>query len=142
MLSDIVESLIGAIYLDSNFNQEVVWRVFRNLADPLISLETLGKHPVSELLEFCQKTRRGLQFVKDGWDKHLKVDVLVDGCGRQEVFLRSIGEGGGEVLRIAAVISSFYCSYTDLFLFSALHGTLLFALVGDSRNAFLYAACI
>lgn len=79
MLSDIVESLIGAIYLDSNFNQEVVWRVFRNLADPLISLETLGKHPVSELLEFCQKTRRGLQFVKDGWDKHLKVDVLVDG---------------------------------------------------------------
>ncbi|KQK18369.1 ribonuclease 3-like protein 3 isoform X2 [Brachypodium distachyon] len=142
VLSDIVESLIGAIYLDSNFNQEVVWRVFRNLADPLISLETLGKHPVSELLEFCQKTRRGLQFVKDGWDKHLKVDVLVDGCGRQEVFLRSIGEGGGEVLRIAAVISSFYCSYTDLFLFSALHGTLLFALVGDSRNAFLYAACI
>ncbi|XP_051200166.1 ribonuclease 3-like protein 3 [Lolium perenne] len=79
VLSDIVESLIGAIYLDSNFNQEVVWRVFRNLADPLISLETLGRHPVSELLEFCQKNRRGLKIVKDGWDKNLKVDVLVDG---------------------------------------------------------------
>lgn len=79
VLSDIVESLIGAIYLDSNFNQEEVWRVFRNLADPFISLETLGKHPVSELLEFCQKTHRGLKIVKDGWDKDLRVDVLVDG---------------------------------------------------------------
>jgi hypothetical protein len=31
VLSDIVESLIGAIYLDSNFNQEVVWRVSATL---------------------------------------------------------------------------------------------------------------
>ncbi|KAL6592734.1 hypothetical protein ACP70R_049409 [Stipagrostis hirtigluma subsp. patula] len=79
VLSDIVESLIGAIYFDSNFNQEEVWRVFRNLADPLISLETLGKHPVSELFEFCQKTRRGVKIVKDEWDKNLKVEVLIDG---------------------------------------------------------------
>ncbi|GJM99640.1 hypothetical protein PR202_ga16761 [Eleusine coracana subsp. coracana] len=79
VLSDIVESLIGAIYFDSNFNQEEAWRVFRNLADPLISLETLGKHPVSELFEFCQKTRRGVKFVKDEWDKNLKVEVLIDG---------------------------------------------------------------
>jgi hypothetical protein len=27
VLSDIVESLIGAIYFDSNFDQEEVWRV-------------------------------------------------------------------------------------------------------------------
>ncbi|KAL6901853.1 hypothetical protein ACP4OV_004729 [Aristida adscensionis] len=79
VLSDIVESLIGAIYLDSNFNQEEVWRVFRNLADPLISLETLGRHPVSELFEFCQKTRRGVKIVKDKWDKNLKVEILIDG---------------------------------------------------------------
>ncbi|TVU10687.1 hypothetical protein EJB05_44231, partial [Eragrostis curvula] len=79
VLSDIVESLIGAIYFDSNFNQEEAWRVFRNLADPLISLETLGKHPVSELFEFCQKTRRGVKIVKDEWDKNLKVEVLIDG---------------------------------------------------------------
>ncbi|KAK3129359.1 hypothetical protein QOZ80_6BG0478370 [Eleusine coracana subsp. coracana] len=51
VLSDIVESLIGAIYFDSNFNQEEAWRVFRNLADPLISLETLGKHPVEVLID-------------------------------------------------------------------------------------------
>lgn len=79
VLSDIVESLIGAIYVDSNFNQEVAWQVFRNLADPLISLETLGKHPVSELFEFCQKTRRGVKIVKDEWDKNLTVEVLIDG---------------------------------------------------------------
>ncbi|PUZ60887.1 hypothetical protein GQ55_4G208900 [Panicum hallii var. hallii] len=51
VLSDIVESLIGAIYFDSNFDQEEVWRVFRNLADPLINLETLGKHPVEVLID-------------------------------------------------------------------------------------------
>ncbi|CAD6339762.1 unnamed protein product [Miscanthus lutarioriparius] len=78
VLCDIVESLIGAIYWDSNFDQEV-WRVFRTLADPLIGLETLGKHPVTELFEFCQKTRRGVKFVKDEWNKSLKVEVLVDG---------------------------------------------------------------
>ncbi|KAF8676304.1 hypothetical protein HU200_047181 [Digitaria exilis] len=79
VLSDIVESLIGAIYFDSNFDQDEVWRVFQNLADPLISLETLGKHPVSELLEFCQKTHRELKIVKDEWDKNLMVEVLIDG---------------------------------------------------------------
>ncbi|GJN34736.1 hypothetical protein PR202_gb23427 [Eleusine coracana subsp. coracana] len=51
VLSDIVESLIGAIYFDSNFNQEEAWR----------------------------KTRRGVKFVKDEWDKNLKVEVLIDG---------------------------------------------------------------
>ncbi|KAF7102470.1 hypothetical protein CFC21_103601 [Triticum aestivum] len=78
-LSDIVESLIGAIYVDSKYNQELVWQVFRNLADPLISLETLGKHPVSELLEFGQKTGRTVDISKDGWVKDTKVDVFVDG---------------------------------------------------------------
>ncbi|KAI4971909.1 ribonuclease 3-like protein 3 [Hordeum vulgare subsp. vulgare] len=79
VLSDIVESLIGAIYLDSKHNQELVWQVFRNLADPLISLETLGRHPVSELLEFGQKTGRTVDIFKDGWVKDTKVDVFVDG---------------------------------------------------------------
>ncbi|XBI11089.1 hypothetical protein VPH35_138215 [Triticum aestivum] len=79
VLSDIVESLIGAIYLDSKYNQELVWQVFRKLANPLISLESLGKHPVSELLEFGQKTGRIVDISKDGWVKDTKVDVFVDG---------------------------------------------------------------
>ena len=49
------------------------------MADPLISLETLGKHPVSELLEFGQKTGRTVDISKDGWVKDTKVDVFVDG---------------------------------------------------------------
>jgi hypothetical protein len=47
--------------------------------DPLISIEALGKHPVSELFEFCQKARLGVKIVKDDWDKNLKVHVLIDG---------------------------------------------------------------
>jgi hypothetical protein len=34
---------------------------------------------VTEIFEFCQKTRRGVKFVKDEWNKSLKVKVLVDG---------------------------------------------------------------
>lgn len=49
------------------------------MADPLISPETLGKHPVSELFELCQKTHRGVKILKDEWDKNLKVEVLIDG---------------------------------------------------------------
>lgn len=32
VLCDVVESLIGAIYCDSNFNQEIVWQVFARLS--------------------------------------------------------------------------------------------------------------
>jgi hypothetical protein len=35
VLSDIVESLTGAIYFDSNFNQEEVWRVYISLNSQL-----------------------------------------------------------------------------------------------------------
>nr|CAD1842585.1 unnamed protein product [Ananas comosus var. bracteatus] len=79
VLADIVESLLGAVFIDSNKSLDTVSKVFKKLAEPLIRLETLGKHPVSELYELCQKLGWGVRFMKDGWTENLTVEVLIDG---------------------------------------------------------------
>ncbi|XP_028758759.1 endoribonuclease Dicer homolog 2-like [Neltuma alba] len=55
VLADIIESLAGAIFVDSGFNKEVVFKSIRPLLEPLVTPETLPIHPVRELREFCQK---------------------------------------------------------------------------------------
>ncbi|KAK7246158.1 hypothetical protein RIF29_41018 [Crotalaria pallida] len=55
VLGDIIESLAGAILVDSGYDKEVVWKSIRPLLEPLITPETLKLHPVRELIELCQK---------------------------------------------------------------------------------------
>ncbi|KAG4946137.1 hypothetical protein JHK87_042144 [Glycine soja] len=55
VLGDIIESLAGAILVDSRFNKEVVWQSIRPLLEPLVTPETLKLHPIRELNELCQK---------------------------------------------------------------------------------------
>ncbi|XP_028180116.1 endoribonuclease Dicer homolog 2-like isoform X1 [Glycine soja] len=55
VLGDIVESLAGAILVDSGYNKEVVWQSIRPLLEPLVTPETLKLHPIRELNELCQK---------------------------------------------------------------------------------------
>jgi endoribonuclease Dicer len=54
VLGDIIESLAGAILVDSGYNKEVVWESIRPLLEPLVTPETLKLHPIRELTEFCQ----------------------------------------------------------------------------------------
>ncbi|PKA62468.1 Ribonuclease 3-like protein 3 [Apostasia shenzhenica] len=77
-LADIIESVIGAIFMDSSSSLETAWKVFVRLADPFINENTLGRHPVSELHELCQKMKRELKFVKNKWEENTTVKVLVD----------------------------------------------------------------
>uniref|UniRef100_A0A1D1XPC4 Ribonuclease 3-like protein 3 n=1 Tax=Anthurium amnicola TaxID=1678845 RepID=A0A1D1XPC4_9ARAE len=79
VLADIVESLLGAIFVDSRSNLETVWKVYKRLSAPMISPKTLGRHPVSELLELCQKRGLSLRFLKDTWSENTTVGVMVDG---------------------------------------------------------------
>lgn len=37
MLSDVVESLAGAIYLDSDYNLDKVWDTFEEILSPLVT---------------------------------------------------------------------------------------------------------
>ncbi|KAL6144277.1 hypothetical protein ACLB2K_054972 [Fragaria x ananassa] len=55
VLGDIIESLGGAIFVDSGYNKNVVFQSIRPLLEPLITLETMRLHPARELKEFCAK---------------------------------------------------------------------------------------
>jgi len=53
-LADLIESIAGAIYLDSKHKKEVVWRAMRRLLEPLATPKTVELYPVSELKEICE----------------------------------------------------------------------------------------
>nr|WOA03172.1 DICER-like protein 2 [Abelmoschus esculentus] len=55
VLGDVMESLAGAIFVDSGYNKEVVFRSIRPLLEPMITPKTMTIHPVKELHELCQK---------------------------------------------------------------------------------------
>ncbi|KAE9599183.1 putative ribonuclease III post-transcriptional gene silencing PAZ-Argonaute family [Lupinus albus] len=77
VLGDIIESLAGAILVDSGYNKEVVWQSIRQLLEPLVTLETLKLHPVRELTELCQR---------EGYTQNITISSK-DGviCARVEV---------------------------------------------------------
>ncbi|GMN70654.1 hypothetical protein TIFTF001_039694, partial [Ficus carica] len=53
-LSDLVESCVGSILLDTGFNLERVWEIMLSFLDPIISSPTLQLNPIRELQELCQ----------------------------------------------------------------------------------------
>ncbi|KAF9674540.1 hypothetical protein SADUNF_Sadunf10G0137700 [Salix dunnii] len=55
VLGDVIESLAGAILVDSGYNKEIVFQSIRPLLEPLITPETVRLHPARELTELCQK---------------------------------------------------------------------------------------
>ncbi|GMH07608.1 hypothetical protein Nepgr_009448 [Nepenthes gracilis] len=55
VLADIIESLAGAIFVDSGYDKETVFKSIRPLLEPLVTPETLKVHPVKELHDLCQR---------------------------------------------------------------------------------------
>ncbi|KAK1273870.1 hypothetical protein QJS04_geneDACA021907 [Acorus gramineus] len=55
VLADVIESLAGAILVDSGFNKDVVWKSIRPLLEPLVSPDTIKYQPVRELGDICAK---------------------------------------------------------------------------------------
>ncbi|KAA8549784.1 hypothetical protein F0562_001468 [Nyssa sinensis] len=55
VLGDVIESLAGAILIDSGYNKETVFDSIRPLLEPMITPDTLRLQPVRELNELCQK---------------------------------------------------------------------------------------
>lgn len=77
VLADVVESTIGAIFIDSNSSLETTWEVAKGLLQPIITPEVLQTHPVKKLYETCQKHGLKLQLV-DLWSKEGAYEVIVD----------------------------------------------------------------
>ncbi|XP_059285283.1 ribonuclease 3-like protein 3 [Lycium ferocissimum] len=78
VLADIVESLIGAIYIDSNFSMDTTWQAVKDLLQPLITPATLEIQPIKKFNELCQKNRLRVKYV-DLWEKTGEIEVFVDG---------------------------------------------------------------
>ncbi|XAR62909.1 Ribonuclease III [Bertholletia excelsa] len=79
VLGDIVESIAGAIFLDSGYDTAVVWRVFQPLLHPMVTPETLPMHPVRELQERCQQQAEGLEYKATRNGNLATVEVFIDG---------------------------------------------------------------
>ncbi|XP_010556639.1 PREDICTED: endoribonuclease Dicer homolog 1 isoform X2 [Tarenaya hassleriana] len=79
VLGDIVESIAGAIFLDSQKDTTVVWGVFEPLMQPMVTPETLPMHPVRELQERCQQQAEGLEYKASRSGNMATVEVFIDG---------------------------------------------------------------
>uniref|UniRef100_A0A8I6Y5Y1 Uncharacterized protein n=2 Tax=Hordeum vulgare subsp. vulgare TaxID=112509 RepID=A0A8I6Y5Y1_HORVV len=64
VLGDVIESLAGAIYLDSKYDKEVVWRSMKKLLEPLATPETVERDPVKLLQEFCDRRSYSRSYTK------------------------------------------------------------------------------
>lgn len=53
VLGDLVESLAGAVLVDTGFDTDQVWSIFEPLLQPIVTPDTLHLHPVRELVELC-----------------------------------------------------------------------------------------
>ncbi|KAK2965570.1 hypothetical protein RJ640_018736 [Escallonia rubra] len=52
-LGDLVESIAGALLIDSHLNLDQVWKIFRPLLSPIVTPENLELPPLRELIELC-----------------------------------------------------------------------------------------
>lgn len=48
-----VESIAGAILIDTKLNLDEVWRVFEPILSPIVTPSTLQLHPLRKLSELC-----------------------------------------------------------------------------------------
>lgn len=64
VLGDLIESSLGALFLDCGFNLNHVWSVMLSVLDPVKNLSNLQLSPVKELIELCQSHK---------WDREISV---------------------------------------------------------------------
>ncbi|XP_074323275.1 endoribonuclease Dicer homolog 2-like [Apium graveolens] len=57
VFGDVIESLAGAILVDSGYKKNIVFKSILPLLEPLVSPETLKLQPVRELHQLCQKEK-------------------------------------------------------------------------------------
>ena len=72
-----IESIAGAIYLDSKHKKEVVWRAMRRLLEPLATPKTVELSPVSELKEICEHRKYPKPLYSQTRDNGVRVTRVV-----------------------------------------------------------------
>ncbi|MQL91413.1 hypothetical protein Taro_024009 [Colocasia esculenta] len=89
VLGDVIESIAGAIFLDSGFNKEAVWKSIRPLLEPLVTPETVEYHPVRELEELCSRKSYPKKFSKVCEDGIASITVEVEAGGETITMTRT-----------------------------------------------------
>jgi endoribonuclease Dicer len=81
VLGDAIESIAAAIYVDSKFDKEVVWRSMKRLLEPLATPDTVECDPVKELQEFCDRKSYSKSYTKTHKDgvSSVVAEVQVEG---------------------------------------------------------------
>ena len=79
MLGDLVEASVGAIFLDTGFDLNRVWKMVLSFMDPVISFSKLQLHPVRELQELCQFYNWKAEFPLSKKDGMFTVEAKVTG---------------------------------------------------------------
>lgn len=80
-----MESIAGAILVDTSFNLDKVWVVMKPLLSPIITPETLMQHPVVELHELCSRNgySLALKTINYGQEVIAKYEVISFGLNHQ-----------------------------------------------------------
>lgn len=121
-LGDLVESIAGAILIDTKLNLNEVWRIFKPLLSPIVTPDKLELPPLRELNELCDSLG---YFIKEkctnkGELVHAElrlqmIDVLLvgEGCGRNKKAAK--GQAAAQLLKNLEVcwcfplMPAFYC---------------------------------
>ncbi|KAL8088048.1 hypothetical protein AgCh_037985 [Apium graveolens] len=99
-LANIVESTIGAVYLDSNKCNKTTSKVIEKLLQPIITPSTLQRHPVTLLFEICQKN------VNDSRTQTGQIELVVAN--------QFVGRGQYNAKRVIAYNRAAADAYTDI----------------------------
>ncbi|KAK3033196.1 hypothetical protein RJ639_036988 [Escallonia herrerae] len=83
-LGDLVESSIGAIFLDTGFNLNRVWNIMLSFLTPITSFSKLQLNPTRELRELCQSHNWNVQFPAIKKDRLFAIEAKVSGNGVSE----------------------------------------------------------
>ncbi|XP_057786499.1 ribonuclease 3-like protein 3 [Salvia miltiorrhiza] len=107
VLADVVESTIGAVFVDSNYSIDTTWEVASDLMEPIITPKMLEKNPVKKLVEICQKHKLKVKIV-DLWSQEGTYKVFVDGKLR--------GKGTSHAKKTVALNRAANAAYNEVLL--------------------------
>ncbi|XP_074279118.1 endoribonuclease Dicer homolog 3-like [Silene latifolia] len=102
-LGDLVESITGAILIDSKLQVEEVWRVLHPLLSPIVTPDNLELPPFRELIELCDCLG---YFLKDHCVNH--DDAVLAELRLQLEDILLIGEGVGKTRKSAKGEAAFH----------------------------------
>ncbi|KFK41868.1 hypothetical protein AALP_AA2G181500 [Arabis alpina] len=105
-LSNLINSVAGAVYVDVNFHVPRLWEICKDLFEPLYTVDDLcwESKPVLTLINLCDKHGKQIDFKcrQDPWNKYiceLYLDDEIIACGRSR-----LGHKAKHVAAMAALV--------------------------------------